>query len=72
MQLLADESYENGKHTGLGWINGEIKKLPSEEIKLPHMGWNNINVLKENKLVNYQKNDGTSKSRVRRKTAQQQ
>ena len=45
MQLLADESYENGKHKGLGWIKGSIKKLSGPNIKLPHMGWNNVEIL---------------------------
>ena len=40
MQLLADNSEENGNHHGLGWIKGTIKKLPGTDIKLPHMGWN--------------------------------
>ena len=30
MQLLADSSYENGNHRGLGWISGTIEKLPSK------------------------------------------
>ena len=42
MQLVADVSYENGKHNGLGWIQGKIKKLPRNELKLPHMGWNEV------------------------------
>ena len=42
MQLLANKSYENGKHIGLGWIPGEIKKLPEKNNRLPHMGWNNV------------------------------
>ena len=42
MQLLADKSEENGSHDGLGWINGIIKKLPSNNLKMPHMGWNSI------------------------------
>ena len=29
MQLLASESEENGKHEGLNWIQGKIKKLPN-------------------------------------------
>ena len=44
MQLLADNSEENGKHKGLGWISGTIKKLPSKKLKIPHMGWNSIKV----------------------------
>ena len=35
MQLLANLSYENGKHKGLGWIEGQIKKLPDKKLKLP-------------------------------------
>jgi len=48
MQLLANKSFENGTHIGLGWIEGNIKKIPPKDIKLPHMGWNNVK-LKDNK-----------------------
>tara|TARA_B110000116_G_C16655200_1_gene499198 strand:- start:166 stop:801 length:636 start_codon:yes stop_codon:yes gene_type:complete len=47
MQLLADAGFENGKHLGLGWISGSIKKMEVENLKLPHMGWNNVKI-KEN------------------------
>ena len=40
MQMLAKMSEENGDHEGLGWINGQIKLLPGDNLKLPHMGWN--------------------------------
>ena len=40
MQMLAKKSEENGNHEGLGWIDGEIKLLPGDNLKLPHMGWN--------------------------------
>ena len=40
MQMLAEISEENGVHEGLGWINGQIKLLPGDNLKLPHMGWN--------------------------------
>jgi glutamine amidotransferase len=46
MQLLANTSYENGEHKGLGWIEGEIKKLKVGRLKLPHMGWNNVKIKK--------------------------
>ena len=51
MQLLADNSEENGNHKGLGWINGTIKKLPSKKLKMPHMGWNSISLLNKNSKI---------------------
>ena len=48
MQLLANNSLENGDHKGLGWIDGTIEKLPSRNLKMPHMGWNSIRVLNKN------------------------
>jgi len=53
MQLLALDSEENGKHKGLGWIEGHIKKLPSRNLKMPHMGWNTVK-LKNNLNSNIQ------------------
>ena len=52
MQLLADLSYENGEHVGLGWIHGKIKKLPAKYLKLPHNGWNEVKTTKKNQLLN--------------------
>ena len=53
MQLMAEAS-EEGCSNGLGWIKGKVKKFNKNKIKtkpkLPHMGWNSINVIKENKL----------------------
>tara|TARA_B100000900_G_scaffold119296_1_gene100632 strand:- start:766 stop:1395 length:630 start_codon:yes stop_codon:yes gene_type:complete len=43
MQMLAKMSEENGAHEGLGWIDGKIKVLPGDNLKLPHMGWNLVN-----------------------------
>ena len=51
MQLLANKSYENGTHNGLGWINGEIKKIPNKAVKLPHIGWNEVIIKKNNDLI---------------------
>ncbi len=42
LQLLADESFEDGTHRGLGWIEGTVKKLPDPVLRLPHIGWNNV------------------------------
>ena len=58
MQMLAKKSEENGDHEGLGWIDGQIKLLPEDNLKLPHMGWNLAipTNSKYNNLI-YDKND---------------
>ena len=47
MQMLATSSEENGVHEGLGWIEGRIKPLPKNNLKLPHMGWNAVKPVKK-------------------------
>ncbi len=51
MQMLANDSEENGLHKGLGWIDGHIKALPNKNLKMPHMGWNVVNPINTNKLI---------------------
>lgn len=48
MQVLASIGYENGEHQGLNFINGRVEKLTGKNLKIPHMGWNEIS-LKNNK-----------------------
>ncbi|HLL25230.1 MAG TPA: imidazole glycerol phosphate synthase subunit HisH [Kofleriaceae bacterium] len=43
MQLLGEGSHE-GTSRGLGWIPAESVKLSSESLRVPHMGWNELNV----------------------------
>ena len=47
MQLLFEKSYEYGEHEGLGLLKGRVVpmegRLPAE-LKIPHMGWNRLNV----------------------------
>ena len=55
MQILADYGYENKKTKGLSWINGDVKPLKnfiptSQNLKIPHMGWNNLSIYKNNSL----------------------
>lgn len=52
LQLLADHSYEHGYHKGLGWIPGEVKKfsVSSAEFKIPHVGWNEIRIVRPHPL----------------------
>ena len=51
MQVLADKGYEFGEHDGLGWIHGKVIQLDSRSLPLPHIGWKNINVKKECKII---------------------
>ena len=50
LQLLFSESEEFGKHQGLNVIKGKVVRFSSElrtpnsELKIPHMGWNNIKI----------------------------
>lgn len=50
LQLLFTRSYEGGLKNGLNLIQGEIVKLP-DTVKTPHIGWNNIQIVKSNPLV---------------------
>ena len=46
MHLLADKGLEYGEHKGLGLISGLVRpiKLKGKKFKIPHMGWNNVQV----------------------------
>ncbi|MSP68522.1 MAG: imidazole glycerol phosphate synthase subunit HisH [Alphaproteobacteria bacterium] len=46
MQLMAEVGVEHGRHAGLGWIPGEAVRLAPDDpaLKIPHMGWNNLNL----------------------------
>jgi glutamine amidotransferase len=47
MQLMATVGREHGEHKGLGWIDGAVELLaPADKtLKIPHMGWNQLNLL---------------------------
>ena len=48
MQLLFDESVENGKFKGLGIIKGKVRKFDKKYDIVPNIGWNKISVMKKN------------------------
>ncbi|KZZ84885.1 imidazole glycerol phosphate synthase subunit HisH [Bacillus sp. SJS] len=56
MQLLFDESEENGRTKGLGLLKGKVGKLPTKipdgRQKVPHMGWNDLTIQNESFLIN--------------------
>jgi imidazole glycerol-phosphate synthase subunit HisH len=53
MEVLADSSTEGGNHKGLGWVEGTVEKIDTKgELKLPHMGWNDVNIDKKDMMLN--------------------
>lgn len=52
MQLLYDKGYEYGEYDGLGLINGSIEYL-DVDLKIPHMGWNNLKFNKNDPVLKY-------------------
>ena len=44
MQLLANEGHEYGVHTGLNWVAGKVVEITPGDLKVPHMGWNNLTI----------------------------
>ena len=59
MQLFSSFGDEDGGSDGLGWIKGKVKKISLKDLslKLPHMGWNNIKISSNSKLLNGINND---------------
>jgi glutamine amidotransferase len=53
MQLLAERGREYEVTEGLGWVSGEVDRItPADpQLKIPHMGWNTLNVARPHKLV---------------------
>jgi imidazole glycerol-phosphate synthase subunit HisH len=53
MQLMATVGVEFGRHAGLGWIAGEVVKIAPDDpaLKIPHMGWNELNILTRHPLL---------------------
>lgn len=51
LQLLFSESEEFGMHTGIGIFNGRIKQF-NGPLKIPHMGWNTLQITRRIPLLN--------------------
>ena len=52
LQIFADIGYEETETKGLGWISGKVSKIDNQsgKFKLPHIGWNQINIVKDSKI----------------------
>ncbi|MEN8078740.1 imidazole glycerol phosphate synthase subunit HisH [Clostridioides difficile] len=58
MQMLFEKGYENGESKGLNLINGQITLLnPRENVKIPHIGWNRLEVNKDSALISNLRKD---------------
>ncbi len=51
MQMLFDRSDENGDCDGLGLIAGEVHRIPSKNVIIPHMGWNELVITQDSPLL---------------------
>lgn len=51
MQLLATTGYEGEKTAGLNLIPGEVRRLPGQTARVPHVGWNNLKLTRANDLL---------------------
>ena len=60
MQLLFDKSYEYGEHQGLGLVPGTVCPLEPDltdpSLKVPQIGWNALQILRDDPLFRYVKN----------------
>ncbi len=52
LQMFADVGYEETETKGFGWISGKVSKIDNQDgkYKLPHIGWNQINIIKKSKI----------------------
>ena len=52
LQMFADIGYEETETKGLSWISGKVSKIDNQngKFKLPHIGWNQINIVKDSKI----------------------
>jgi len=58
LQMFADVGYEESETKGLSWIPGKVSKIDNQngKFKLPHIGWNEIEIQKESKIFKDIKN----------------
>ena len=52
LQMFADVGYEETETMGFGWVPGKVFKIDNQngKYKLPHIGWNQINILKDSNI----------------------
>ena len=57
MQLLFEKGFEYGEHEGLGFVPGEVvdlrEDLTDKTLKVPHMGWNSLQIRQDDPIFKY-------------------
>ena len=57
MQLLFEKGFEYGEHEGLGFVGGEVvdlrEDLTDKTLKVPHMGWNSLQIKQDDPIFKY-------------------
>ena len=58
LQMFADVGYEEIETKGLGWVSGTVSKIDDQngKFKLPHIGWNELNIVKNSQIFKDIKN----------------
>jgi glutamine amidotransferase len=51
MQLMADRGLEHKVTRGLGWIAGDVAPLEGRDLRIPHMGWNELEIRRPHPLL---------------------
>lgn len=52
MQLMFSDSEEDGRHDGLNWVRGSVKRFPDAAgLRVPHMGWNELHFARQSALT---------------------
>lgn len=51
MQLMASMGLEDGETPGLNWIPGRVTHIPTQNLPVPHMGWNELKVCSDHPVV---------------------
>lgn len=51
LQYLFESSDEMGYHTGLGLLAGRVTRFPPNELKVPHIGWNQLDIRRDSPLL---------------------
>lgn len=51
MQVLFEKGYEGEETEGLGLLKGDIKKMVDPNVKIPHIGWNNLEKAREDEML---------------------